>query len=71
MNRPRMVRNARSALRWFSTQAFIALAALPVVWAQLPPDVKNMLPEGWEPYLLTAIAVSGVVGRLVDQGGDE
>lgn len=65
----KMVSDARKAWRWFSVQSLAVLAALPLVWAQLPEDVRAMLPEGWEPWLLTAIAVGGIVGRMVDQGG--
>lgn len=64
----KLVSNARKAYRWLSVQAFAVLAVLPVVWPQLPHDVRNMLPDGWEPYVLTAIAVGGIVGRLKDQG---
>lgn len=65
------VENAASSWRWFSVQALAALAVLPVVWVQLPEDVKAWLPDGAKPWILALIAVGGIVGRLVDQGQSE
>jgi hypothetical protein len=63
----KLVKDARKAWRWFSVQAMAVLAALPLVWVQIPPDVQDMLPEAWRPWVLTAIAISGIIGRLVPQ----
>lgn len=65
----KLVKDARQAWRWLSVQALAVLAALPLVWPQIPADVRAMLPAEWQPWLLTALAVGGIVGRLVDQGG--
>lgn len=62
------VNNARQAWRWFSVQALAVLAALPLVWTQIPPDVQAMLPEEWRPAVLAVIALGGLAGRLIDQG---
>lgn len=64
----KLVPDWRRAWRWFSVQALAVLAALPVAWAELPPDVQAMLPEAWRPWLLAGLALAGLVGRLVDQG---
>lgn len=64
----KLVPDWRRAWRWFSVQALAVLAALPVAWAELPPDVQAMLPETWRPWLLAGLALAGLVGRLVDQG---
>lgn len=64
----KLVPDWRRAWRWFSVQALAVLAALPVAWAELPPDVQAMLPEPWRPWLLAGLALAGLVGRLVDQG---
>lgn len=63
----RLVNDWRKAWKWLSVQSLAVLAVAPVVWSQLPPDVRNMLPEGWEPYVLAALAVGGIVGRLKAQ----
>jgi hypothetical protein len=62
-----LVPDWRKAWRWFSVQALAAIVMLPVVWATLPADAKAWLPDGWEPWVLMALAVAGIVGRLVDQ----
>lgn len=67
----KLVKNARRAWRWFSVQALALLAALPLIWPQIPPEVQAMLPEAWRPWVLVALAVGGIVGRLVDQGGGD
>jgi hypothetical protein len=63
----KLVKDARRAWRFFSVQAMAVLAALPLVWVQIPPDVQDMLPEAWRPWVLTIIAISGIIGRLVPQ----
>lgn len=63
----KLVPDWKDAWRWFSVQAFLILAAVPPVWASLPPDVKAMLPDTWQPWVLCALAVAGVIGRLKDQ----
>jgi ABC-type uncharacterized transport system permease subunit len=57
----------RRAWRWFSVQALVVLAALPLVWSTLPADLRAYLPDGWEPYVLLAVAIGGLAGRFVDQ----
>jgi hypothetical protein len=44
-----------------------AIVALPLVWAALPGDAKSFLPDGAEPWVLAALAVAGIMGRLIDQ----
>lgn len=65
----RMVQDARRAWRWFSVQMLAALAAMPLIWAAIPPDVQAFLPPEWRPWVLAAMAVAGIAGRLIDQGG--
>jgi hypothetical protein len=62
-----LIPNWRDAWRWFSVQALIVIAALPVIWSALPPDTKALVPEGWEPWIFFALAIAGVIGRLIDQ----
>lgn len=63
----KLVDDWKSAWRWFSVQALAALVILPTVWAALPADAKGFLPDGAEPWILAALALAGVVGRLIDQ----
>ena len=65
----RLVEHWKQAWRWFSVQALTLLAALPIVWMGLPDDVKAMVPADWAKYLMIAVAIGGLVGRMVDQQG--
>lgn len=62
-----LIDNWRKAWRMFSVQALALLAALPVVWMGLPDDVKAMVPQDWTKYLMIAIALGGLVGRMIAQ----
>lgn len=53
--------------RLWSVQIFAVLAALPLVWAELPADIKAMIPAGWEPFIVAAIALGGIVARVIPQ----
>lgn len=66
----RLVHNWRHALKWDSTKVFAALAVVPVVWAQMPPEVTAIIPEPWLPYIVAGVAVAGALGRLRDQTRD-
>jgi len=62
-----LVPDWRRAWSWFSVQALVILAALPLVWSTLPADLRAYLPDGWEPYVLLVVAIGGLAGRLIDQ----
>ena len=63
----KLIDNWRDGWRWFSARVLFALAALPLIWSQLSPDVQAMLPDEWRPFVLTIIALGGLAGRFVDQ----
>ena len=67
----RLVSDWRRSWRYFSTQALAALALIPLVWEQFPPDVQAIIPEAWRPWILALVALGGMAGRLVDQGDAE
>lgn len=67
----KLVENWREAWRWHSAQALAVLALLPVVWTELPPEAQALVPEEWRPYVLAALALAGLVGRLQKQGARE
>lgn len=64
----KLVSDWRKAWKWHSTQIAALLAIVPVVWMNLPSDVKAMIPEAWTPYIITVFAVGAIIGRLRDQG---
>ena len=63
----RLVEGWRKAWRWYSVQALSLLALLPVIWTELPADAKAFIPPSWQPWILAALAVAGMVGRLWPQ----
>jgi len=67
----KIVRNARSAWRWFSVQAAALVAIIPMAWSQLPPESQALVPEEYRPWVITVVAVAGIIGRLIDQGGEK
>lgn len=64
----RLVSNWRSVWRWNSTHVMAVLAALPLVWLEMPPDAKEMVPLAWRPWIVSGLALAGIVARLRDQG---
>jgi hypothetical protein len=64
----KLIPNWKDAWRMDSVRVFAVIAALPVIWAQIPPETKALIPPGWMPYILGGLGVIGVVVRLRDQG---
>lgn len=67
IKKPKLVRNASSAWRWFSMQASSVNAAFLVVWAALPPKFQDSLPVPWVIGIAVTLLVLGMIGRMVDQ----
>lgn len=67
MIRFRLIREWRRAWRMHSVQILAAIAMLPLIWDELPAETKALIPEGWQAYVVSALAVIGVIGRLRDQ----
>ena len=63
----KLVENWKQAYRWFSVQALAILAALPLAWATLPPQIVGKVPESWWPWIILILAGGGLAGRLIDQ----
>lgn len=63
----KLVPDWRRAWRWFSVQSLAIIALIPVVWPNLPPEAHAWVPPEWRPWIVFALAVGGIVGRLVDQ----
>jgi hypothetical protein len=64
----KLVDDWKNALKWHSTQFMAALAALPIVWMELPQDLKDKVPEDWMPLIMVMVFFAGVVARVRKQG---
>jgi hypothetical protein len=65
----RLVKDARSAWRWFSVQAFALQGIAASAWLGVPDDLRSAVPAEWLAAGAIALTVFGIVGRLVDQEG--
>jgi hypothetical protein len=63
----KLIPDWRQAWKFLSVQAFAIIIALPMIWATLPADVKGYLPDDWKPWIMMALAVAGILGRIIDQ----
>lgn len=59
-----LVENWKDAWRWASTRVLLLLAVIPVVWAEMPPEVTEAIPEAYRPWILAVVALGGALGRL-------
>lgn len=73
MKMPKLVSNWKEAWKWNSMQALTFIAALPLIWVQLPPEahafLSGLIPEQYHPLIITLVASVGAVLRLRDQSG--
>jgi hypothetical protein len=63
----KLVNDWKSAWRWHSSQAMALAAALPLVWNELPTDLRDSIPQEWMPYITAGILLGGLIGRVRDQ----
>lgn len=66
----KLVPEWRDAWRMHSMQIFAALAFVPMIWDELPLEVKDLIPEAWRPYVVAVVALAGMILRLRDQRAD-
>lgn len=64
----KLVADWRKAYKWWSVRLAALLAVMPIVWMNLPPDVKAMIPDGWHIWIVSMVSLGVIVGRLKDQG---
>lgn len=64
----RLIDDWRQAWRWFSVQAGAVVVLLPVAWEALPDETKALIPDAWLPWIVSAVGVAVVIGRLIPQG---
>lgn len=62
-----LVNDWTKAWRWFSVQSMALSGAIQVTWMNLPADLKSSIPDNYVTWAAIALAVFGVIGRVVDQ----
>ena len=67
----RLVKGARKAWRWFSVQIAAVSAIAPGAWLMVPDDMRRAVPPEWLAMAGVVLGVLIIVGRLVDQNGDD
>ena len=63
----KLVNDWRQAVRWRSMQVLALIAAVPVLYEALPPEAIALVPDHWRPWIITGLAVCGMIGRVVKQ----
>jgi hypothetical protein len=65
--REHLIDDIGRAWKFVSNWVFGLLVLLPVVWVELPDDLKSMIPAEWAPYVVSIVAAGGLIGRQVKQ----
>ena len=60
--------NARNWWRWGSSRVLFVIAAIPPVWTELPPEVKDYVPEEYRVWVFTVLALVGLLLRVTKWG---
>lgn len=63
----KLVDDWKDCWKWFSTQALAISIALQTAWLTMPEKLKSEVPSGLVEWLIVAILVAGVIGRVVKQ----
>lgn len=66
----KLIKDWKSAYRFFSMQAMALTLTVQTAWVSLPEDLKARLPDGTAYWLSLALLIGGIVGRVVSQGGN-
>jgi hypothetical protein len=63
----KLVENWQQAPRMYVVQVLAVIAIVQAVWAELPPEIVAKLPAGFVHYVTAALAVGGIVARVIKQ----
>jgi hypothetical protein len=65
------VSNWRDAWKWFSVRVAAIIIALPLAWMAIPDEVKAYMPDAWKPWVMMALGLAVIAGRMIDQNSDK
>jgi hypothetical protein len=63
----RLIENWKESWRLFSVWCFGAAGLLQAIWLSLTPDERALIPESYAHWITLAVAVIGIVGRVIKQ----
>ena len=63
----KLVPDAKQSWKWYSQRTMAIAAVLPFAWEQMPPELKSAVPDAMMPYIVAAVLVAGMIGRLIEQ----
>lgn len=67
----KLVPDAKRGWKWISVQAMALNTAMLGTWVALPADLKATIPEQWVFWAAIGLALTGLIGRFIDQGGSD
>jgi len=67
----RLVKDVKDFKKWYSTYVFGLIASAGGTWATIPQEWRNNVNPKLMGYAAIALAVAGVIGRVIDQGGGD
>lgn len=62
-----LVDDAKDFWRWWSMRLMALAGSWPLIWAQLPDDAKNMIPDVWEMWIPTTLILAAMIARPIQQ----
>lgn len=67
----KIIQDWRKALRSYSAMALAFAVAAPMVWAEIPPEVVEMIPQEWQTWIYRGVLILGLIGRFIKQGKED
>ena len=67
----KLVKDAKSRLKDYSTVALALSAGIIAVWATFPADWLKFLPTEWVAKGTGLLSLWGLVGKFIDQGKEK
>lgn len=64
----KLIDNWKEGWTWLSVHTLVILAAIPIIWGQIPEQWKAALPSSSLVWITAAVAVCGIVARLFKEG---
>ena len=65
--RLRLINNWTKVWKMWSTWMIMFMSVLPIVWAELPSDLKDHIPIEWRLVIFVVLGVIGVILRMIRQ----